>query len=95
MGPEGSRAEPRRLTDSALLTVSKIPFSSVGHYGDIALGLGNPDLASAVVQACRDGPIPVIVPCHRIVSRRALGGFSSGLIRKEILLAIEGVPYPG
>jgi O-6-methylguanine DNA methyltransferase len=86
---------PRRVSDNALLAVSRIPFGRVSAYGDIARDLGNPRLARAVGQACKNNPIPVIVPCHRVVARNSLGGFSSGLIRKEILLAHEGVPLAG
>ncbi len=86
---------PRRISESALLAVSHIPFGRVRTYGDIARSLGNPHLARAVGQACRNNPIPIIVPCHRVVGRGSLGGFSSGLFRKEILLQLEGISCPG
>jgi methylated-DNA-[protein]-cysteine S-methyltransferase len=49
--------------------------------------------AQAVVQACGANPIPVIVPCHRVVAASGLGGFSggAGVATKEILLAQEAV----
>ncbi len=85
----------RRVSDRALLAVSHIPFGRVSTYGDIARSLGNPHLARAVGQACKRNPVPVIVPCHRVLAYNSLGGFSSGLFRKEILLRLEGIPVAG
>ena len=67
----------------------EIPFGETESYGSIARRLGS--AAQAVGQACGANPIPVIVPCHRVVAASGLGGFSggSGVATKEILLAHE------
>lgn len=62
-------------------------------YGALAQLAGRPGAARAVGQAVGSNPVPVIVPCHRVVaSNGSLGGFSAGLDRKRALLAHEGVP---
>jgi methylated-DNA-[protein]-cysteine S-methyltransferase len=63
-------------------------------YGELAARCGSPGAARAVGQALAKNPVPVVVPCHRILAARgAAGGFSAagGLGTKERLLAIEGV----
>ncbi|MEW6041713.1 MAG: methylated-DNA--[protein]-cysteine S-methyltransferase, partial [Elusimicrobiota bacterium] len=68
----------------------KIPFGSTASYCKIAERIGKPKAARAVGNACRKNPIPIIVPCHRIVAKNgSLGGFSGGLWRKEWLLKHE------
>lgn len=91
-GEAGSRT--LSISQRALLIISRIPFGCVKTYGRIAADLGNPGLARAVGQVCRSNPIPLLVPCHRVVGRSSLVGFSSGLWRKEALLAHEGIRYP-
>jgi O-6-methylguanine DNA methyltransferase len=59
-------------------------------YGAIAQALGTPGSARAVGQACGANPLPILVPCHRVVSAHGgLGGFSGGLAWKRWLLALE------
>ena len=59
-------------------------------YGEVAAGVGNTSAARAVGTACGANPIPVLVPCHRVLpSNRKLGGFSGGLDWKRKLLARE------
>jgi O-6-methylguanine DNA methyltransferase len=61
-------------------------------YGEVAARLGRPGAARAVGAACGANPIPLIIPCHRVVgSAGRLGGFSGGARWKEMLLAREGV----
>ena len=65
-------------------------------YGDIADELGEPGAARAVGQAVGANPLPIVVPCHRVVrSDGRLGGYSGGLRNKVALLAIEGVGVDG
>lgn len=54
-----------------------IPFGETRTYGEIAKALGVP--AQAVGQACGGNPIPLIIPCHRVLGAGGLGGFSGGL----------------
>lgn len=61
-------------------------------YGEIAEAIGNRKAVRAVGGACGANPIPVLVPCHRVLAaNKRIGGFSSGLDWKRRLLAIEGV----
>ncbi len=69
-----------------------IPYGRVRSYGWVARKLGTPLAARAVGGACGDNPIPLIVPCHRVVGGDgSLGGFSGGLAAKKRLLRLEGV----
>ncbi len=78
-----------------LLEVKKVPYGSVASYGLIGRRLGYPAAARAVGQAVGRNPIPIVIPCHRIVrSDGTLGGFGMGLNLKERLLALEGVHLP-
>lgn len=67
-----------------------IPFGETRTYGDLARELGVP--AQAIGQACGGNPVPVIVPCHRILGASGLGGFSApgGVETKVALLKHEG-----
>jgi methylated-DNA-[protein]-cysteine S-methyltransferase len=69
--------------------MSAIPFGETCTYGDIAKGLGVP--AQAVGQACGGNPIPVIIPCHRVIGAKGLTGFSGagGVETKVALLRHE------
>lgn len=61
-------------------------------YGEIAKSIGRPKAVRAVGGACGANPIPVLVPCHRVLAANSrIGGFSSGLPWKRKLLAREGV----
>ncbi len=70
---------------------------ATGHtrsYAEVAAAIGKPGAARAVGGACGANPVPVFVPCHRVLAaRQGLGGFSSGLDWKRKLLAREGVQY--
>jgi methylated-DNA-[protein]-cysteine S-methyltransferase len=68
----------------------KIPFGNVKTYGEIAKMIGKPRASRAVGGAVGANPIPIIVPCHRVVATNGLGGYSSGIEIKKKLLHIEG-----
>lgn len=69
----------------------RIPYGSVSTYAQVARHIGAPRAARAVGNALAANPIPVIVPCHRVVrTGGALGGYGGGLDRKEWLLDLEG-----
>ena len=73
-----------------------IPYGRIVSHGDIADELGEPGAARAVGQAVGANPLPILVPCHRVVrSDGKLGGYSGGLRRKVMLLGIEGVAVDG
>ena len=68
-----------------------IPAGQVRTYAQVARIVGSAKSARAVGQACAHNPIPLLVPCHRVVrSDGQLGGFSAGSAWKELLLRLEG-----
>ena len=70
--------------------MQKIPYGQTRSYKWLAGKVGNAKLARAVGNACAKNPVPIIVPCHRVIkSDGGLGGFAGGLNRKRILLKIE------
>lgn len=73
-----------------------VPYGAVVGYGDLAGRVGQPGAAQAVGTAMGSNPLPVVVPCHRVVeSDGGIGGFGGGLETKRKLLALEGVlPEP-
>ncbi|MEU3659070.1 methylated-DNA--[protein]-cysteine S-methyltransferase [Streptomyces sp. NPDC032940] len=75
---------------------SGVPYGSVVGYGDLAGRVGQPGAAQAVGMAMGANPLPVVVPCHRVVeSDGGIGGFGGGVDTKRRLLALEGVlPEP-
>ena len=70
----------------------EIPYGQVRNYGEIAARAGGS--ARSVGQASGRNPIPIIIPCHRVVAGAGIGGYSGGegLPTKRWLLALEGVP---
>jgi len=72
-----------------------IPFGRTLTYGEVAKRLGIPHSARAVGRACATNPVPVVVPCHRVLGGDGkLHGFGGGLWRKRALLEHEGVLTP-
>lgn len=70
--------------------LSAIPYGETRTYGDLAAELGVP--AQAIGQACGANPIPILIPCHRVLAASGLGGFSGagGVETKVALLRLEG-----
>jgi methylated-DNA-[protein]-cysteine S-methyltransferase len=69
---------------------AEIPFGDVATYGDVARGIGSPGAARATGNALGANPMPIVVPCHRVVaSGGKLGGYTGGLDRKKLLLSLE------
>jgi methylated-DNA-[protein]-cysteine S-methyltransferase len=74
----------------------KIPPGTVRTYGSIAADVGAPRAMRAVGMANAHNPVPIVVPCHRVVEAgNRLGGFSAGVARKRWLLEHEGVRVLG
>ena len=73
--------------------VKTIPYGQTRTYGEVAAALGNPKAARAVGQAMRHNPIPLIIPCHRVVGVNSLGGYggTEGVPKKRWLLKFEGI----
>ena len=77
---------------SVWIALRKIAFGKTKSYGEIARAIGRPKAVRAVGGACGANPVPVLVPCHRVLAaNKKLGGFSGGLDWKRKLLAREGI----
>ncbi|MDI6782807.1 MAG: methylated-DNA--[protein]-cysteine S-methyltransferase [bacterium] len=73
-------------------TLCRIPYGQVRSYQWVAEQIGNPDSVRAVGQANGRNPLPILVPCHRVINKDgSLGGYSSGIEIKKKLLNIEGI----
>ena len=85
-----------RLTEGfrkrAQQAIARIPYGRTRSYTEIARSAGNERAVRAAGTACGANPIPIVVPCHRVLrSGGALGGYGGGLPMKESLLRLEGV----
>jgi methylated-DNA-[protein]-cysteine S-methyltransferase len=70
---------------------AEIPYGEVSTYTDVAVAAGSPRAFRAAGNALGANPIPIVVPCHRVLHRGGgLGGYGGGLDRKEFLLRLEG-----
>jgi O-6-methylguanine DNA methyltransferase len=85
------RLEAPAFTERVLKSLAEIPYGETLSYGEIAGAVGNPRAARAVGQAVGSNPLPIVLPCHRVLATRGLGGFGAGLKWKRYLLGIEGV----
>jgi methylated-DNA-[protein]-cysteine S-methyltransferase len=72
--------------------LARVPFGQVTTYGALATKVGRPRAARAIGGAMNRNPIPIVLPCHRVVgSNGSLTGYAGGLDKKEQLLRLEGV----
>jgi methylated-DNA-[protein]-cysteine S-methyltransferase len=70
--------------------IAAIPYGETNSYGAIARAVGEPGGAQAVGLACNRNPLPILVPCHRVIGADGrLVGFGGGLSRKRFLLSLE------
>ena len=85
LAPAGSPFEARVWSAMQL-----IPYGETRSYGDLASMIGS--APRPVGRACGHNPIPIVIPCHRVLARGGLGGYSGqgGLATKQSLLALEG-----
>jgi methylated-DNA-[protein]-cysteine S-methyltransferase len=82
----------RPFQQSVWKALISIPWGETRSYGDVAQMIGNPRAARAVGSANRSNPIPIVVPCHRVIrADNQLGGYNSGVERKRALLELEGM----
>ena len=74
-----------------LLAATRVPAGEVVSYGEIARRIGEPGGSRAVGQALGHNPIPIVIPCHRVVAAGGrIGGYTGGLAIKRKLLRLEG-----
>lgn len=75
-----------------LLELARVPFGCTTTYRELAQKAGNPGAVRAVGGACANNPLPLIVPCHRVLrSDGQLGGYRGGENTKRFLLSLEGI----
>ena len=73
-----------------LLELARVPYGELSTYGELARRIGRPRAARAVGGALNRNPVPIVLPCHRVVGATgALVGYGGGLERKRTLLALE------
>jgi methylated-DNA-[protein]-cysteine S-methyltransferase len=81
----------RGFTLKVLRATADIDFGELRSYSDVASAAGSPRAVRAAGNALGANPMPVVVPCHRVVrTGGALGGYTGGVERKEFLLRLEG-----
>ncbi|HEU5326056.1 MAG TPA: methylated-DNA--[protein]-cysteine S-methyltransferase [Candidatus Limnocylindria bacterium] len=82
----------RGFAGEVLRATARIPFGQVSTYRDIAAEAGSPNAYRAAGNALGSNPVPIVVPCHRVLhAGGGLGGYTGGLDRKRYLLRLEGV----
>jgi methylated-DNA-[protein]-cysteine S-methyltransferase len=82
----------RGFAGSVLRATARIPFGGVSTYREVATEAGSPNAYRAAGNALGSNPIPIVVPCHRVLhAGGGLGGYTGGLDRKRYLLRLEGV----
>ncbi|MDP6418572.1 MAG: methylated-DNA--[protein]-cysteine S-methyltransferase [Candidatus Krumholzibacteria bacterium] len=101
LGEKPGKLPPLDLSGQAdfsrrvLLALCKVPSGKVVSYGQLAVKVGSPGAARAVGNVMAANPIPILIPCHRVLAAgERLGGFSGGLDRKRKLLRLESYPVP-
>jgi methylated-DNA-[protein]-cysteine S-methyltransferase len=79
------------FTRRVLEETRRIEYGKVSTYQQVAARIGQPHASRAVGNALGKNPVPIVIPCHRVVASDGLGGFTGGLGYKRKLLAIEGI----
>jgi len=86
-------AQGTPFQQSVWAALANIPYGELRSYRDIARTIGNPAAVRAVGAANGRNPLPIVVPCHRVIgSNGSLTGFAGGLETKKFLLQMEGAP---
>jgi methylated-DNA-[protein]-cysteine S-methyltransferase len=81
----------RGFAVDVLRATARVPFGAVTTYRDVAADAGSPHAYRAAGNALGSNPIPIVVPCHRVLhSGGGLGGYTGGVARKAFLLELEG-----
>jgi methylated-DNA-[protein]-cysteine S-methyltransferase len=81
------------FNEQVLRELARVPYGATTTYGALAALVGRPRAARAVGTVMNRNPLPIVLPCHRVVGANgALTGYAGGLDRKRALLRLEGVP---
>jgi methylated-DNA-[protein]-cysteine S-methyltransferase len=82
----------RGFARRVLHATAQIPYGSISSYGRVATAAGSPRGSRAAGNALGSNPLPIVVPCHRVLhSGGGLGGYTGGVERKRALLGVEDV----
>ena len=82
--------------EEVLRELARVPYGRTETYGGLAAKVGRPRAARAVGMVMNRNPVPIVLPCHRVVgSTGSLVGYGGGLERKRALLELEGALLPG
>lgn len=85
----------RGFARGVLRATARIPYGVISTYREIATEAGSPRAYRAAGNALGGNPVPIVVPCHRVLhADGSLGGYTGGLERKRFLLRLEGVRGP-
>ena len=84
------RTEGTPFQEKVWRALQQIPYGETRTYGELAASIGQPAAARAVGGANHRNPLPIVIPCHRVVAAHGgLGGYGGGLDKKRWLLALE------
>ncbi|MDY6776822.1 MAG: methylated-DNA--[protein]-cysteine S-methyltransferase [Candidatus Nanohaloarchaea archaeon] len=76
--------------EEVLQKVRGVGYGETRTYGEVAEEIGNPEAARAVANALNANPVPIVIPCHRVVAEDGIGGYKHGKEAKRNLLELEG-----
>ena len=83
------------FNEAVLHELARVPYGRVETYGGLAARVGRPKAARAIGTVMNRNPIPIVLPCHRIIgSNGSLTGYAGGLPVKRALLDLEGATLP-
>ena len=86
----------REFAAAVMKELARVPYGQLTTYGALAAKAGRPRAARAVGTIMNRNPVPIVLPCHRVVgSNGSLVGYGGGLARKRALLELEGLTIPG
>lgn len=82
--------EGTEFNKDVLLAMKNIPYGKTWSYSDLAINSGHPNAVRAVGTICKNNPLPLIIPCHRVIKKTGeIGQFNGGVEMKKALLKIE------
>lgn len=78
---------------SVWMAISDIMYGKTLAYSDVAFRINHPNAVRAVGNACGKNPVPIVIPCHRVIAKGSIGGFGGDIELKKLLLDIEKAKY--